>query len=189
MVEEKPTTKVYRNQSSIFGNDEPTKPLAEKKTTAPTYSAPYTTTEPTKTSVKVHYAPGGQSSISFGDSTTTTAPVKKENLKPQDQFNFGPMRKFLISWSSLFTIILFSWYQDISQSPQPSRRKVFILSVLEHIRLLFIIVIIVIITMSIVDVSMWMQYNYWSLVLFLSFRGLCYLYTLSNLWCDNVANV
>lgn len=106
MVEEKPTTKVYRNQSNIFGNDEPTKPLAEKKTTAPTYSAPYTTTEPTKTSVKVHYAPGGQSSISFGDSTTTTAPVKKENLKPQDQFNFGPMRKF----SSLNRVCLPSYY-------------------------------------------------------------------------------
>eukprot|EP00331_Platyophrya_macrostoma_P030175 CAMPEP_0176440044 /NCGR_PEP_ID=MMETSP0127-20121128/20325_1 /TAXON_ID=938130 /ORGANISM="Platyophrya macrostoma, Strain WH" /LENGTH=147 /DNA_ID=CAMNT_0017824471 /DNA_START=34 /DNA_END=477 /DNA_ORIENTATION=- len=83
MVEEKPTNKQYRNQSSIFGGEEPTsKPFAEKKTVAPTTTM---TTEPTKTSVKVHYAPGGQSSGIFGGDSYA-APEKKENIKPQNMF-------------------------------------------------------------------------------------------------------
>jgi len=90
----KSSIRKYNNQSSIFGGPEEPKvktPLEENKRDEAfgKMGQGRTTSnigEDQKTSVKVHYAPGGQSSISFGDDKSEPY-RKKENIKPATRYD------------------------------------------------------------------------------------------------------
>jgi len=98
-VPQKSSIRKYNNQSNIFGDDAPVKtPLEESKKECPTFGKTQNgrTTNNIggdgneKTSVRVHCAPGGNSSISFGtDAGPYDAPKKKENIKPQGRIDYS----------------------------------------------------------------------------------------------------
>jgi len=97
-TQQKSTIRKYNNQSSIFGGDAPVKtPLEEKKREEePAFGKAgggrtvgnIGGDSGEMSSVKIHHAPGGQSSFSFGNEPSQfDAPKRKENIKPQSMFD------------------------------------------------------------------------------------------------------